>query len=104
MRKTGIKSECIATAMGPLMNVVSNISFVIIAAFGGYFAINGLIPVGLISAFIVYAMQFSRPINALANLYAQIETPSPARSGCLLCWMNRVRTKPEPNGCLRRRA
>lgn len=74
LRKTGIKSECIATAMGPLMNVVSNISFVIIAAFGGYFAINGLISVGLISAFIVYAMQFSRPINALANLYAQIET------------------------------
>jgi ATP-binding cassette subfamily B protein len=57
-----------------MMNCISNVAFVIIAAFGGYFAIHGMISVGVISAFIVYAKQFSRPINELANLYAQIET------------------------------
>ena len=74
LRVTGILAESIGGSMGPLMNCISNIGFVIIAAFGGYFAISGMVSVGVISAFIVYAKQFSRPINELANLYAQIET------------------------------
>lgn len=60
--------------MGPIMNCIGNIGFVIIAAFGGYFAINGLISVGVISAFIVYAKQFSRPINEIAQIYGQLQT------------------------------
>ena len=47
---------------------------VIIAAFGGYFAIHGYISVGIISAFIVYAKQFSRPINEIAQVYGQLQT------------------------------
>jgi ATP-binding cassette subfamily B protein len=60
--------------MGPIMNCISNIGFVIIAAFGGYFAAHGLISVGVISAFIVYAKQFSRPINEIAQIYGQLQT------------------------------
>lgn len=45
-----------------------------IAAFGGYFSVNGLISVGVISAFIVYAKQFSRPINEIAQVYGQLQT------------------------------
>ncbi|MCC8063960.1 MAG: ABC transporter ATP-binding protein/permease [Clostridiales bacterium] len=74
LKRTGIRAEVIGSSMGPLMNVVSNVAFVIVAVCGGYFAIHGIISVGVISAFIVYAKQFSRPINELANLYAQIET------------------------------
>ena len=74
LRWTGIKADVVGGSMGPLMNCVSNLGFVIIAAFGGYFALTGLISIGVISAFIVYAKQFSRPINEIANLYAQIET------------------------------
>ena len=60
--------------MGPIMNCIGNIGFVIIAAFGGYFSVSGLISVGVISAFIVYAKQFSRPINELAQIYGQLQT------------------------------
>lgn len=60
--------------MGPVMNCIGNIGFVIIAAFGGYFSVKGLISVGVISAFIVYAKQFSRPINELAQIYGQLQT------------------------------
>lgn len=56
------------------MNCIGNIGFVIIAAFGGYFSIKGLISVGVISAFIVYAKQFSRPINEIAQIYGQLQT------------------------------
>jgi len=74
MTKTGIIAEIIGGSMGPVMNVVNNIGFVIIAAFGGFFAIEKIVSVGMISAFIVYARQFGRPINEIAQLYAQIQT------------------------------
>ncbi|MCI6909092.1 MAG: ABC transporter ATP-binding protein/permease [Clostridiales bacterium] len=74
LTKAGIRTDVISGVMGPIMNCIGNIGFVIIAAFGGYFAITGLISVGVISAFIVYAKQFSKPINELAQVYGQLQT------------------------------
>ena len=74
LRKVGIKAEILGGSMGPIMNCISNISFVIVAAFGGYFAYTGLITIGTVSAFIIYAKQFSRPINEIAQLYGTIQT------------------------------
>lgn len=74
LTKVGIIAEIIGGSMGPVMNVINNIGFVIIAAFGGYFAINHIISIGVISAFIVYAKQFGRPIDELAQIYGQIQT------------------------------
>ena len=74
LAKVSIKAEILGGSMGPIMNCISNISFVIVAAFGGYFAYTGLITIGTISAFIIYAKQFSRPINEIAQLYGTIQT------------------------------
>ena len=74
LRKVSIKAEILGGSMGPIMNCISNIGFVIVAAFGGYFAYTGLITIGTVSAFIIYAKQFSRPINEIAQLYGTIQT------------------------------
>ena len=74
LTKAGIRAEVLSGVMGPIMNCISNVGFVIIAAFGGFFAIRGIISVGVISAFIVYAKQFSRPINEIAQVYGQLQT------------------------------
>ena len=74
LTRTGIIADVIGNAMGPLMNMLNNFSFVIVAAFGAYFALKGVISVGVISAFIIYSKQFSRPVNELAQLYGQIQT------------------------------
>ena len=74
MTKAGIRTDIFSGVMGPVMNCIGNIGFVIVAAFGGYFSIHGLISVGVISAFIVYAKQFSRPINEIAQVYGQLQT------------------------------
>ena len=74
LMRVGIRSEILGGSMGPLMNCISNISFVIVAAFGGYFALNGLITIGVISSFIIYAKQFSRPLNEIAQLYGTLQT------------------------------
>ncbi len=74
LTRVSIKAEILGGSMGPIMNCISNVSFVIVAAFGGYFAYTGLITIGTISAFIIYAKQFSRPINEIAQLYGTIQT------------------------------
>lgn len=74
LTKAGIRTDIFSGVMGPIMNCIGNIGFVIITAFGGYFAINGMISVGVISAFIVYAKQFSKPINEIAQIYGQLQT------------------------------
>lgn len=74
LTKAGIKTDAFSGVMGPVTNCIGNIGFVIIAAFGGIFSIKGYISVGVISAFIVYAKQFSRPINEIAQVYGQLQT------------------------------
>ncbi|MCD8348843.1 MAG: ABC transporter ATP-binding protein/permease [Lachnospiraceae bacterium] len=74
LTKEGIRAEILGGSMGPLMNAISTLGFVIVAAFGGYFALQGMITIGVISAFIIYAKQFSRPINEIAQLYGSVQT------------------------------
>ena len=72
LKKCGIKAQIFGGVMGPCMNLISNFGF--IAAFGGWFAIKDFITVGTIQAFILYSKQFSRPINEIANQFANIQT------------------------------
>ena len=74
LTREGIRAEVLGGSMGPLMNAISSLGFVIVAAFGGYFALRGLITIGVISAFILYAKQFSRPLNEIAQLFGSVET------------------------------
>ncbi|MBO5273768.1 MAG: ABC transporter ATP-binding protein, partial [Clostridia bacterium] len=74
LRKTGIKANIFGGVMGPLMNVIGNFGYLLIVVSGGYFALEGVITVGVILSFIQYSRQFTRPINELANQYAQILT------------------------------
>lgn len=74
LKKCGIKAQILGGCMGPIMNSIGNIGFLIIAGFGGWFALNGMISVGTIQAFIIYSKQFTRPINEIAHQYAQIQT------------------------------
>lgn len=74
LRRCGIRAQICGGVMSPLMNCISNFGFVLIAAFGGWFTMRGMITVGTIQAFILYSKQFSRPINEIANQYANIQT------------------------------
>ena len=74
LTRVGIRAEILGGSMGPMMNLINNIGFVIIAAFGGYFALKGTISVGIISAFIIYAKQFGRPIDEIAQVWGQVQT------------------------------
>lgn len=74
LKKTGIKAEVFGGVMGPLMNLIGNFGYLLIAVCGGFMAIEGMIAVGTIQAFLIYSRQFTRPISEIANQYAQILT------------------------------
>lgn len=74
LREYSIKAQIFSGLLGPLMNVISNLSFVLVAISGGWMAWFGQITIGTIQAFIQYSKQFSRPINELANQYNTIQS------------------------------
>ena len=83
LKNVGIKSQILGGVMGPLMNILNNFGFMLMVVCGAVFIINDLtisaglfgpLTVGSIILFTNCAKQFSRPINEIANLYAQIET------------------------------
>ena len=74
LRGCGIKAQIFGGIMGPVMNVIGNLGYLLIASIGGYMAFQGIITIGVIQAFLQYSKQFTRPINEIANQYAQIQT------------------------------
>jgi len=76
LKKTGIKAQIFGGVMGPLMNIINNLSFLLIVGVGAYLAMNNpnVVTVGVIQAFILYSNSFTRPINEIANQYNSIQT------------------------------
>lgn len=73
-RKVGIKANIWGGVMGPCMNMIGNFGYLLVAAVGGYLSLIGMIGIPAIQAVLQYSKQFTRPINELANQYAQILT------------------------------
>ncbi|MBQ6622115.1 MAG: ABC transporter ATP-binding protein [Mogibacterium sp.] len=74
LTRVGITAEAVSSSLGPIMGMLNNLSFVVVSVYGAHLVLSGDITVGVISAFIVYSKQFSRPINELSQLYGQIQT------------------------------
>lgn len=73
-RRCSIKANVWGGIMGPVMNVVNNLNYLLVAAFGGYFCLTGMLSVGNIQSILQYSRQFSMPISQIANQYATLLT------------------------------
>lgn len=68
------KSNFIGGIMHPIMMLIGNLSYVVIAFLGGLFVIQGKITVGNIQSFITYAKNFTNPIGSLASIMTELES------------------------------
>lgn len=73
-RKCSIKANVWGGLMGPANNIINNLNYLIVAASGVFFTMQGAISVGDIQAILQYSRQLSQPINQIANQYASILT------------------------------
>ncbi len=79
LRKCSISAKVWGSVMGPCMNFLGNFQYVLIAAFGGYFVLNPIpamraLSIGNIQSMLQYSKKLTRPVNEIANQYAQILT------------------------------
>ncbi len=85
LRSCAISARVWGSIMGPIMNFIGNLQYVLIAAAGGWLILSGaqgwwvaagagMITVGSIQAMLQYSKKFTRPINMIANQYAAILT------------------------------
>ncbi len=74
LRDVGVKAQIWSGFIMPLMNVINNFGFGVIAVFGGSLAVKGIISVGIIASFISYSKQFTRPLNELANTFNTLQS------------------------------
>lgn len=79
LRKCSVSAKVWGSIMGPCMNFLGNLQYVLIAAFGGFFVLfpqpfmKGL-TIGNIQSMLQYSKKFTRPVNEIANQYASILT------------------------------
>jgi len=74
LRDVGVKAQILSGYIMPLMNVIGNFGFGVVAVFGGTLAVKGIISVGVIASFISYSKQFTRPLNELANTFNTLQS------------------------------
>lgn len=68
------KSQFYSSLNGPLMNFISNFTYVVVAVLGAVFVLQKLIAVGDILAFFQYTQSFTRPIQQITRVMNQIQT------------------------------
>ena len=79
-RKVSIKANIWGSIMGPVMNIIGNFSYLLLATVGGYMIATqdpnaaNVLTIGAIQAVLGYSKQFTRPINEIANQYSSILT------------------------------
>lgn len=74
-RRCSISARVWGSIMGPIMNFIGNLQYVLVAGFGGFLMLRGgNITIGSIQAMLQYSKKLSRPINMIANQCSSILT------------------------------
>ena len=72
------KSQFFSGMMQPIMMFVGNLGYAGVALSGGMLAINGVITIGDIQAFIQYVKNFTQPITQIAQVINQVQSMTAA--------------------------
>ena len=74
LKGIAIRAQIYSGILPPLMNLLNNFGFAVVAGVGGYMAIRQIITIGVIASFITYSRHFARPLNELANQFNIIQS------------------------------
>ena len=72
------KSQFLSGMMQPIMMFVGNLGYACVALTGGLLAIQGVITIGDIQAFIQYVKNFTQPIQQIAQVINQVQSMAAA--------------------------
>lgn len=72
--KAGLKAQIISALSNPTTRIVNNIAYAVIGVISGYLSINGLVTVGTVSGFLIFAVIYARPFNEITSVLTQIQS------------------------------
>ena len=72
--ESSFKAQFISNLVMPVMNLISNGSFVVVAVGGGLMVATGQMSLGQVQAFIQYSRQFTQPLGQLASMATSLQS------------------------------
>ena len=74
LNDSGYLAQFYSSIVMPIMNFLSNLSFLMVSSFGALLILQGRLDIESISSFILYSKKFSGPINETANIINVIQS------------------------------
>ena len=73
--KSFVNAQMVSGLMGPVMNMINNFAYLLVAVIGGIMAVKyNAVTAGVIYSFLIYMKNVGRPMNEIANLYNTIQS------------------------------
>ena len=73
-RKSAIRAVFITAALGPMFTTMMILTVAATSLLGGWLALHDMVTVGVIATFVVYIMNFFRPMRGIAMVYNQLQS------------------------------
>lgn len=78
LEQTGFKASFISSLMVPFVSVVSHITYLLLAFFGGQMVMAGKLTIGNLQAFVQYVWQVNQPIQTITQLSGPLQSAKAA--------------------------
>lgn len=73
-RDANISANAITSAFMPTMDVLGTLDIAVLSGYGGYLAIQGVMTVGTVIAFMQYVQNFFRPLTSITQLWTSAQS------------------------------
>lgn len=74
MHISGVKSQFYGALINPTTRIVNSLVYVAVGVFGAISVLNGNFTVGLLSSFLTYANQYTKPFNEISAVMTEMQT------------------------------
>jgi len=74
LQESSNKAQVWSGLMMPLMNVINNFVFAVVAIVGGVLSVKDRLAVGTVVSFLSYSKQFAQPLNSVAGMFNTIQS------------------------------
>ena len=73
LEQSGIKTFIGTGMLMPVMSLINNVIFLLLAVVGGYLIVQGRMTPGIVLSFLLYMRNVTRPLNELANMFTMMQ-------------------------------
>lgn len=74
MHVSGVKSQFYVALINPTTRIVNSLVYGAVGVFGAISVLNGSFTVGLLSSFLTYANQYTKPFNEISSVMTEMQT------------------------------